>query len=544
MDPARRAALRGARPRDRRRRASRRPGRRHARLGRRLSAADRPGVGRVRRSGRRLSSGARDQRRADVARGSAGVPARPPVRGTDGIAARRRRIGAHSDAGPDVGRDDRERRLPGVPARAVAPGPCGSDSDGPWSARHARSPWSAHADPGAGSGSAAGVLRRGRAVRTRSAAGNAGLVRPTPRSDGCVDRPRCRSSAPAHSRRRGRRRMVGQRSGTLQYVRVRRGAAPAAVPDRRPSPVRRRLAGAGDGDDGGDRSRTTRCGVPPTVLHVALPTVGAVLGSAISVSSTYVIDGSQEINERYVMYLAPILLVGLAVWIDAGLPRPRWVLGVVLGCVLLGALLPFDRLEVDARYYAPRLPLGRALGSWATPGDPRGSLRARRGARMASLLARPVRRPLGGNACRDGSSRSGHGHGVREPSRDGERRVRRDPSTWVDDAVPEGERVTVVWEHGRDQPETEPVGWISRTDYQLMLTEFFNPSIGPVYRLDAPTITENHLPTRGARVDDSGTLVAEDGSPVSAGVVLTPCHLGVEGRRLASPPTERSCSRR
>ena len=88
---------------------------------------------------------------------------------------------------------------------------------------------------------------------------------------------------------------------------------------------------------------------------VALPTVGAVLGSAISVSSTYVIDGSQEINERYVMYLAPILLVGLAVWIEAGLPRPRWVLGVVLGCVLLGALLPFDRLEVDARYYAPAL---------------------------------------------------------------------------------------------------------------------------------------------------------------------------------------------
>ena len=66
-----------------------------------------------------------------------------------------------------------------------------------------------------------------------------------------------------------------------------------------------------------------------------------------------------------------------------------------------------------------------------------------------------------------------------------------------------------------------------------MLTEFFNPSIGPVYRLDAPTITENHLPTRGARVDDSGAVVVEDGSQVAGGVVLTPCNLGVEGRRLA-----------
>ncbi len=267
---------------------------------------------------------------------------------------------------------------------------------------------------------------------------------------------------------------------------------------------------------------------------VALPTVGAVLGSAISVSSTYVIDGSQEINERYVMYLAPILLVGLAVWIEAGLPRPRWVLGVVLGCVLLGALLPFDRLEVDARYYAPALAPWVALSA---PGPLPGILaglfalavalvwlrcsRDRSGVLWgATLVAMGL---LGVVTVMGYASRAETANDVSGVTR----------ATWVDDAVPDGERVTVVWEHGRDQPETEPVGWISGADYQLMLTEFFNPSIGPVYRLDAPTITENHLPTRGARVDDSGAVVAEDGSQVAGGVVLTPCNLGVEGRRLA-----------
>ena len=219
----------------------------------------------------------------------------------------------------------------------------------------------------------------------------------------------------------------GQRSGTLQYVRF--GEVPRLLLFQTadlllfvavlPVLATATMVGIGLARRAAESHRL--------FSSVALPTVGAVLGSAISVSSTFVIDGSQEINERYVMYLAPILLVGLAVWIEAGLPRPRWVLGVVLGCVLLGALLPFDRLEVDARYTRRACPLGRALGARATPGDPRGSLRARRGARVASVLARPVGRPLGGNARRDGSARSGHGDGVREPSRDGERRLRGDP---------------------------------------------------------------------------------------------------------------------
>ena len=326
----------------------------------------------------------------------------------------------------------------------------------------------------------------------------------------------------------------GQRSGTLQYVRF--GEVPRLLQFQTADlllfvavvPVLATATMVGMG-------LMRRAAWPHRLFaSVALPTVGAVLGSAISVSSTYVIDGSQEINERYVMYLAPILLVGLAVWIDAGLPRPRWTLGVVLACVLLAALLPSDRLEVDARYYAPALAPWVALSA---PGPLPGILAGLFALAVALLWLRCSRARsrvlwattlgtmgvLGLVTMMAYAGRAASANDVAGVTR----------PTWVDDAVPDGQRVTLVWDHGGDPPETERVGWISRADYQLMLTEFFNPSIGSVYRLDPPTITENQLPTRGARVDDSGTLMADTGSPVSAGVVLTPCNLRVGGRRLA-----------
>ena len=89
------------------------------------------------------------------------------------------------------------------------------------------------------------------------------------------------------------------------------------------------------------------------------------LGSGVAVSSTYGIDGSTGLNERYVFSVVPLLLLGLALWIHAGLPRPRWALPLVVIVALVPALLPWDALEVDASFYAQSLapwvalPLGR-----------------------------------------------------------------------------------------------------------------------------------------------------------------------------------------
>ena len=47
------------------------------------------------------------------------------------------------------------------------------------------------------------------------------------------------------------------------------------------------------------------------------------LGSVSLVSSTFDVDGGESINERYVFVLVPLLFVGLALWIESGLPRPR-----------------------------------------------------------------------------------------------------------------------------------------------------------------------------------------------------------------------------
>jgi hypothetical protein len=267
---------------------------------------------------------------------------------------------------------------------------------------------------------------------------------------------------------------------------------------------------------------------------VALPSVVAVLGSGVSVSSTYGIDGSTGLNERYVFAVVPLLLLGLALWIHTGLPRPRWALPLVAVVALLAALLPWDVLEVDARSYAQSLapwvalPLGR-VGTGAVVAVCvllLGLLWLRWGPERPSMLWVTTLVAVGllgvvtvmGYASR--AEAANDALGATRP-------------TWVEDAIPPGAHVAVVWDHGRGEQGARQVGWIVRSDFQLMLAELFNPSIGIVYRLDEPTITENHLPTRAAQVDGSGVVVGEDGRPVVAGIVLTPCTLGVDGRRLA-----------
>ena len=264
---------------------------------------------------------------------------------------------------------------------------------------------------------------------------------------------------------------------------------------------------------------------------VALPSVLAVLGSGVAVSSTYGIDGSTGLNERYVFSVVPLLLLGLALWIHAGLPRPRWALGRRGRVRWCRRCCRGTRSRSTPALRAVAGPVGRCLSAHRH-GDRRRAVRARRGlvwlrcAReragltwVVTLTCCVARRDHGGAY----ASRA-------QTANDDSGEARRD---WVDAAVPDGEAVTVVWEQpgatARDRAGRLDLGAV----LPLMLTELFNPSIGPVHRLGAPTINENHLPTRGARVDDSGAVVAADGSQVAGGVVLAPCNMAVRGRRLA-----------
>ena len=74
------------------------------------------------------------------------------------------------------------------------------------------------------------------------------------------------------------------------------------------------------------------------------------------VSASLDVDGTENLNERYVFYVVPLLVIGLALWIESGLPRPRpWALVAFLGSCLLVALLPVDRLEYNAGFQSVAL---------------------------------------------------------------------------------------------------------------------------------------------------------------------------------------------
>src|SRR4029079_12726035 len=89
---------------------------------------------------------------------------------------------------------------------------------------------------------------------------------------------------------------------------------------------------------------------------IALPTLAAMLGSVSLVSASLDVEGTENLNERYVFYVVPLFFVGLGLWIQEGLQRPRRLaVVVVVSCCLLAAVLPVDRLEYNAGFQSPGL---------------------------------------------------------------------------------------------------------------------------------------------------------------------------------------------
>ena len=89
---------------------------------------------------------------------------------------------------------------------------------------------------------------------------------------------------------------------------------------------------------------------------VALPTLLAMLFSVALVSASLDVDGKENLNERYVFYVAPILFVGFALWIEERLPRPYpWAGAIVAVCAVLTIVLPIGRLEYNAAFQSVAL---------------------------------------------------------------------------------------------------------------------------------------------------------------------------------------------
>jgi hypothetical protein len=265
---------------------------------------------------------------------------------------------------------------------------------------------------------------------------------------------------------------------------------------------------------------------------VVVPVAVAVLLTVALVSASIDVDGTENLNERYVFYLVPLLVLGLAVWMQSGYPRPRrTALLVVVGCGALAASVPVDRLEYNAGFQSP------ALLPWIQLSDVRIVLLVAlclfiAGAGALWLRCRPEHCArlwlvvaawlalVGTMTVSDNSARAA----VHARAFSGR------AATWVDDAVPGGEKVAVVWRQ-RDQARAA-----TTVEYWLMVTEMFNAAIGPVYRIGPATYYEDILPS--VRVGGrAGTVIRlADGAPLRARYVLATCRTPVEGRVVASSP--------
>ena len=161
---------------------------------------------------------------------------------------------------------------------------------------------------------------------------------------------------------------------------------------------------------------------------VALPTAVAMLGSVSLVSSTFDVDGGESINERYVFVLVPLLFVGLALWIESGLPRPRpWAWATLAVACVLPVIVPIARFEYTAEFQS------LALLPWQSipaTGLALAALRCRLHRRLRPRLGDPPARELGARLDARGARRwssSARSPPSRTPSA---RRTPRRPSAW------------------------------------------------------------------------------------------------------------------
>jgi hypothetical protein len=289
---------------------------------------------------------------------------------------------------------------------------------------------------------------------------------------------------------------------------------------------------------------------------VALPTFLAMILSVALVSASLDVDGTENLNERYVFYVVPLAFVGCALWLQSGLRRPLpWSWLLVAACCLLTAILPIDRLSYNAAFQSvallpwlgismPAPVLAVVVGGFTfacgllwmrCPAERSGRIWLLTGCVMAvtGMFA------IGANAF--SAANSGAFEGV--------------SPTWVDDAVPDGSRVAVLWNERRARPnKPDPFyTW-------LMITEVLNRSVGAVYRFGPPTYYEGFLPTVPVDARGDGRVVDAKGRALQAEYVLVTCRTPVEGTIVARAPraalqlvrvsgtarlsTERPCTRR
>jgi hypothetical protein len=268
-------------------------------------------------------------------------------------------------------------------------------------------------------------------------------------------------------------------------------------------------------------------------VALAVPIILTMLTVAALVASAVEVDGHHNINERYVFYVVPLFFIGLAVWIEEGMPRPRVL---TAGALVVGATAPLFIPLARVWYNADFQTL--ALRPWL--------LLDASEAQGTTLLLAVFTVTCAILCVAVGPARRGHlwlvvgtwsvflaivaVGGFKTRSLDSSGRLGGSTS-WVDDAT-DDHSVTALWDERRAL-ESRP-----ESDYQaLMVTEVLNRNVETVLRLGPPTYYENVLPSRPVVREASGLVTDSRGEIVSVEYVLAPCDLGIVGTGVARAVT-------
>jgi hypothetical protein len=240
------------------------------------------------------------------------------------------------------------------------------------------------------------------------------------------------------------------------------------------------------------------CVVPVVALVVLLfqarrlsPALQAHLAATIALvaTSTLVVAGfasrfaSDRVQDRYLFFLAPLLVIVLLAWVELGAPRPVLALGVggVVAVALVTAF-PYNRFvgEPARSDTFSLIPLW-TVNEHLVGGSYRLTVLAGALAFLAVLVFVPARNAvavplllLGLFVVLSGPVWSGP-HGVLQAGRGavftGIRDVDRD---WIDQRVHDDDSVAVLWTGRADR-------------FTVNQNEFFNRAVGDIYYTSAPT---------------------------------------------------------
>ncbi len=263
------------------------------------------------------------------------------------------------------------------------------------------------------------------------------------------------------------------------------------------------------------------------VTGVALLTTSlALLVSVAAVSASPA--GLDVLHERYLFYATPLVLVGLAHWLQRGTVlrrRAAWIAAVC--AVALAASLPTDQIARANNVDSPTAAWIRALHE-AMPSVPTRLLVVGIATLGAVVLLR-FRRPavplltvaVAFIALVCGLDYSG-------PFSQAQDRE----LAWVDRALPPEGRATLV--HLGYTRSDQPCGAAADSEQQglVVWTEFFNSRVDRVFHLGGQQIERDNLASPSLIVGPGG-LVLERGQPFSPRYAALDSRQPVVGRRLA-----------